>query len=272
VEFVGDRDHRAYVGPAERYDVVGATQFSLLYSLGLRSHHRLLDIGCGSLRGGRLFIAYLDAGCYTGLEPHRWLIEQAIQKEIGEDLIEIKSPTFVYNDQFDVSGLGVFDFVLAQSVASHTGPKMTRDLLSATQRALAPDGIAAINFWNMRSDQDEEGWFYPECVGYRIRTIHRWLDEAGLKGRPIPWFHPGALTWWIVNHAAHDLPPRRFLSGADGATLAYPGSWHLRSRIRRTHGRVSSPSGANPLKRALARRGDRARLSAIRLSRGLFNR
>jgi SAM-dependent methyltransferase len=257
VGFVGADDHRAYVGPAERYDVIGATQLSLLYSLGLRSHHRLLDIGCGSLRAGRLFIAYLDAGCYTGLEPHRWLIEQAIQKEIGEDQIEIKSPTFVYNDQFDVSGLDAFDFVLAQSVASHTGPKMTTELLSAVKRALAPDGIAAINFWNMRADQEEEGWFYPECVGYRIKTIHRWLEEAGLKGRPIPWFHPGALTWWIVTHTAHELPPRRFLSRADGATLAYPGSWYLQARIRRTRGLVTSMYGASALKRAFARRTER---------------
>lgn len=42
----GDRDHRAHVGPPTRYDLVAASQFSLLTHLGLREH-QLLDIGGG---------------------------------------------------------------------------------------------------------------------------------------------------------------------------------------------------------------------------------
>ena len=57
-------NHRAFVGPREHYDIVGAMQFTLLYFLGLREHHYLLDIGCGSLRAGRFFIMYLKPGHY----------------------------------------------------------------------------------------------------------------------------------------------------------------------------------------------------------------
>lgn len=57
-----------FTGPAEQYDLIGATQFALLYVLRLREHHRLLDIGCGSLRAGRMLISYLRPGGYTGVD------------------------------------------------------------------------------------------------------------------------------------------------------------------------------------------------------------
>ena len=63
------QDYRSYVGPTHQYDLIGAAQFALLYALGLREHHRLLDIGCGSLRAGRMLISYLAPGGYTGVDP-----------------------------------------------------------------------------------------------------------------------------------------------------------------------------------------------------------
>ena len=57
----GTRHYRAYVGSPKAYDVTAATQFALMVGLGLREDHTLLDIGCGSLCGGRLFIPYLAA-------------------------------------------------------------------------------------------------------------------------------------------------------------------------------------------------------------------
>lgn len=41
----GDPHYRAYVGPPQDYDLVSAMCFNLLTSLGLRQHHRVLDIG-----------------------------------------------------------------------------------------------------------------------------------------------------------------------------------------------------------------------------------
>lgn len=62
--------YREYVGPETEYDLIGAMQFRLLSTLGLRENHKLLDFGCGSLRAGRLFIPYLNPGNYTGVEPN----------------------------------------------------------------------------------------------------------------------------------------------------------------------------------------------------------
>lgn len=200
---------------------MGATQFALLYALGIRSTDRLLDIGCGSLRAGRMIIPYLDAGNYTGLDPNKWLIDQALEKEIGLDVLTMKSPTFVHNDSFDVDGLDPFDFVLAQSIASHTGPTMTRALLRCIRTALKPTtGMAAVTFVNSYSpDNTAEGWFYPECVCYRPDTVRRWIQEAGLNGTPIPWFHPYQ-TWWLLVPEQGSLPNRRFIRSLRGVNLS----------------------------------------------------
>src|SRR5512143_3978771 len=86
----GDPQYRAYVGPPEDYDLIAAMTFNLLTSLGLRQHHSVLDVGCGSLRIGRLLIPYLNAGRYTGIEPERWLVEEGIRRETGRDQVWLK--------------------------------------------------------------------------------------------------------------------------------------------------------------------------------------
>src|SRR5437667_11270715 len=102
----GAPHYRAYVGPPERYDVMAATQFHLLTSLGLRDFHTLLDIGCGSLRLGRLAIPYLRPGRYHGLEPNRWLVDEGISRECGGDLVRIKQPSFRHDDDFSLTRFG----------------------------------------------------------------------------------------------------------------------------------------------------------------------
>ena len=98
----GDSNYKAFVGPPDRYDFMGATQFRLLTSLGLRATHKLLDFGCGSLRSGKLFIPFLNQGNYYGLDPNKWLIEDGIDNELGKDILKTKKPKFSYNDNFEI--------------------------------------------------------------------------------------------------------------------------------------------------------------------------
>ena len=65
----GNLHYRAYVGPPEKYDLLGALQFQVLTNLGLREYHKLLEVGCGSLRVGRLLVPYLIDGNYYAIEP-----------------------------------------------------------------------------------------------------------------------------------------------------------------------------------------------------------
>src|SRR5436309_13498915 len=92
----GDPHYRAYVGPPEDYDLIAAMTFNLLTTLGLRQHHSLLDVGCGSLRIGCLLIPYLNRGKYFGIEPAEWLVAEGIKQVFGEKVVQTKRPQFSF--------------------------------------------------------------------------------------------------------------------------------------------------------------------------------
>lgn len=222
----GDRHYLAYVGPPGQYDFMGASQFNLLCTLGLREGHRLLDFGCGSLRAGRLFIPYLNPGNYFGVEPNAWLIADAIENEIGKDQIALKKPIFNHDDSFrcvDFSD-GQFDYLLAQSIFSHTG----RDLMARTwksfKRVLKPEGIAVATFMHTRGSEAEfagGGWVYPECVRYRPQTLQDLLSEMGFFCQAIPWFHPRQ-QWYIAVQSPELLLPDSDLAKLGGSIFFDP--------------------------------------------------
>jgi len=133
----GDAHYKAYVGPPRRFDFMGATQFALLFHMGLRDHHTVLDFGCGSLRLGRSLIPYLQAGGYFGIDPNKWLIEDGIENELGQDGIQLKRPRFAYNTDFDCSIFGEkFDYIIAQSIFTHCGPNHFETFLERAAQAL----------------------------------------------------------------------------------------------------------------------------------------
>ncbi len=192
----GDAHYRAYVGPPEDYDLIAAMTFNLLTTLGLRQHHSLLDIGCGSLRIGRLLIPYLNRGKYFGVEPNEWLVKEGIKRELGETLLQIKRPTFFFSDSPEtIADAKVsFDFAVAQSIFSHCGLDLINDWLSAVSRSLAQAGALVATFLLGEEDSLRTGWVYPECVNYRPATLERAAAEANLRFEILDWKHPRQ-TW-----------------------------------------------------------------------------
>jgi SAM-dependent methyltransferase len=192
----GDSHYRAYVGPPQDYDLIAAMTFNLLTTLGLRQHHSLLDIGCGSLRIGRLLIPYLNRGKYFGVEPNEWLVDEGIKRELGEGLVQIKRPTFFFTDspEMVVEAKVSFDFALAQSIFSHCGLDLIKGWLSAVSRSLADDGALVATFLPGEEDLTQTGWVYPECVNYRPATLERAAAEANLRFEILDWKHPRQ-TW-----------------------------------------------------------------------------
>jgi SAM-dependent methyltransferase len=192
----GDSHYRAYVGPPEDYDLIAAMTFNLLTTLGLRQHHSLLDVGCGSLRIGRLLIPYLNRGKYFGVEPNNWLVEAGLEHELGKDVVQIKRPTFFFSalPETVVQANVLFDFALAQSIFSHCGLDLIKAWLFAISRSLARDGALLATFLIGEQDSPRTGWIYPECVNYRPTTLESAATEANLRFEILDWKHPRQ-TW-----------------------------------------------------------------------------
>lgn len=217
----GDKHYMAYVGPPAQYDFMGATQFRLLCTLGLRASHYLLDFGCGSLRSGRLFLGYLEEARYYGVEPNKWLIEEGIKSHIGEDLIKIKKPCFDYNEDFAVNFDVKFDYIVAQSIFSHTGKDLVQIALANFKGALKDNGMIVVTFVENKEDFKGDGWIYPGITPYRRSTIRKIAKEVGLFAARIPWYHPRQ-TWYVLAKSKHRLPNCRMSRHLTGAVLFDP--------------------------------------------------
>jgi SAM-dependent methyltransferase len=193
--------HREYVGPPERYDLASANPFNLLTAIGMREDQTLLDIGCGSLRAGRLFLMYLKPGMYYGIEPNQWLIDDGIKNEIGQDLVNIKRPTFSNDDNFTLTTFGrTFDFMLAQSIFSHATQSQIRRCFSEVKKALAPTGIFAATYFIGDTNYEGTEWVYPGRVHYTEAYFAQMAADNGLAVKKLNWSHSNEQTWVAITH------------------------------------------------------------------------
>ena len=150
-EDMRERRYTRYLGGGEaQWDRRGAFQLELLRELGLRADHGLLDFGCGPLRAGRFFVAYLNEGCYCGVDFNASFIEVARGTVQAEGLAGRRPRLEVVQD-FDVASLRrKFDFVLAFSVLNHC---------SAAQRPLFFARVASAMHTSSRLFVTHGAWF-----------------------------------------------------------------------------------------------------------------
>lgn len=119
-----DNDPKDAIGG--KWDEIGQLQFDFLKNEGLIPNHKMLDIGCGTLRGGQHFIKYLKTGNYYGIDISEKAVEYANDFIINEGLSD-KNPSIILNENKDLRFKDFdtlkFDFILAQSVFTHLQPQ-----------------------------------------------------------------------------------------------------------------------------------------------------
>jgi SAM-dependent methyltransferase len=115
-----EKDYKSHVGPREDYYRRGVEQLAKIFNSGLKPHHRVADIGCGSLRLGRTLIPFLDEGKYFGLEPQIDIVEEGLAWELSERMVRWKKPQFSDSKDFDFGGK-TFDYSIATQVFIHCG-------------------------------------------------------------------------------------------------------------------------------------------------------
>ena len=187
----GSDHYRAYVGPPRDYDLISAMVFNLLTCCGLRQTHKVLDIGCGSLRIGRLLIPYLNSGNYYGVEPNQWLVFDGLANEVGRAQYRIKSPNFLFCDSFRGFDKSVgFDYCFAQSIFSHCGIDLVEKWFEDVSFHLSKSGVFLATFVLGEYTTNEQGWIYPGCVKFAQSDIRQLSSQFGLQCLELDWYHP----------------------------------------------------------------------------------
>jgi len=131
------------------WEEIGKLQFEFLLRHGLDPKHTLLDIGCGTLRGGRHFFRVLDVGNYTGIDISQAALEYAHQLVENEGLPE-KKPQLMLNREkslhFSDLSKESFDFLLAQSVFTHLPREEIQKCFIGLQRIMHSESLFFFTF------------------------------------------------------------------------------------------------------------------------------
>jgi SAM-dependent methyltransferase len=122
------------------WEEIGQLQFDFLVSQGLEPEHYLLDMGCGSLRGGVHFVKHLEPGHYFGIDRNPKLLA-AGESELERAGVTGKRPTLEARSDFVAASLGQsFDFALAQSLFTHLPFNSIVRCVAEVGRVLSPGG------------------------------------------------------------------------------------------------------------------------------------
>jgi SAM-dependent methyltransferase len=194
--------HREFVGGM--WDDIGRLQLEFLKQQGLRPGHRLVDVGCGALRGGIHFAAYLDRGNYFGLDVNASLLE-AGRQELAQAGLQAKAAHLAVSDKFELGCFGTdFDFGIAVSLFTHLPRNYIMRCLVEVRRTLAPGGRFYATFF-----------------------------EAPTSACLEPILHePGGITTLPDEDPFHySVDDMKAITGLAGLSLQYIGDWgHPRSQ------------------------------------------
>ena len=187
--------HREYVGGL--WAELGYLQFDFLYRAGLQPHHYLLDIACGSLRGGVHFIPYLESGHYLGIDKEEELIKAGVEHELGEEMLRLKQPRFVVSNNFEFDKFGMQpDFALAQSLFTHLPAYLIERCFRSLRQVVHARSVFYATFFLRDKDTAPGNPDEPHDWGYFAYTRKQMENFGTLSGWSAhyigEWNHPRA--------------------------------------------------------------------------------
>jgi len=191
--------HRDVIGGL--WDDVGRLQFEFLRERGLLPQHRLLDLGCGALRGGLHFVRYLDVGNYYGMDINASLLEGG-RIELERAGLTQRDAHLLCDAEFALIRFGQdFDVLLAVSVFTHLDLDQIQRCLLGVAQVLADSGVFYATYFPAGDAADLEPITHSpgDVVSHLDRdpfhqheSAYRYLaDCAGLQLEVLgDWGHP----------------------------------------------------------------------------------
>lgn len=172
-------------------EVMGPWQLELLRANGLKEGSTVVDIGCGTLRGGLHFIRYLESGRYIGVDPLEELVEEG-QKLVVEAELSNKAPVLGGLEQLNSLTPRSADFVITQSVLNHLQAEQIEDLVARVNAVLSNTGTW-LSTGRLSNDVEivDGGEPHPNRPNERLNSVigrswfERILSEYGLVMEPV---------------------------------------------------------------------------------------
>lgn len=191
--------HRSSVGG--KWDEMGQVQLDFLTEQGLTPEMRFLDVGCGSLRAGRLLVPYLDPGHYYGIDIGAEVVEAGYDLELddaGRERLPVTNLRMT--DRFDADFGVQFDMAIAQSVFTHVSLNHIRLCLYRVAKVMKPGSKFFATFSEKAADYPLDGmwgrayternvyWYYrrdlkwaAERTPFKFRYIGAWGHARNQK-------------------------------------------------------------------------------------------
>lgn len=157
-----DGRHRDIVGG--RWDETGRLQLALLHAQGMRPHHRLLDIGAGSLRLGCKAVPFLDPGNYWATDASRALMLRGRAVELS-DPDRLPEDHLIEDADFAFPGLpDRLDFTIAFGVFTHLPPAVTAHALTRIAHRAQGFGVILFTVFIAADGQEHAALRQPDGV------------------------------------------------------------------------------------------------------------
>lgn len=200
--------------PIRGFERGGREQLIYLLAAGLNPDSKVVDLGCGVLRGGYWLIHFLDPGCYHGIEPHTERLEIGIHTMLEPEILELKRPRFDTNPHFDASVFGEkFDFFLAYSVWTHASKLQIKAMLDSFVRDSKDQGIFLTSYapssWRHR-DYKGERWHgtsheseVPGCIHHSFRWIKAECRRRSLVAQELGRDKTHGQSWIQITRSKH---------------------------------------------------------------------
>jgi hypothetical protein len=180
-------------GPIGTFEAHGRDQFIRLLQAGLKPDSKLLDFGCGCLRGGLWTIPFLQSECYFGVEPNLEMLSAGRDELESAGLFEGKSGWFNCEPDYNFGAFNShfpglkYDFIMLGSIWTHCPAWAVKCCLEGFVKHGADDGVmlALVQLTLGPSNPNSE-WVGKSHVSDKPGIVgYRWMIWSNGRKPPV---------------------------------------------------------------------------------------